>query len=349
MATPGQGRIERRLAAILATGMRRREFMALVAGIALARPKAALAQDPVRRIGMLMPFAEDDPEAVIRVAVLQQKLQELGWAVGRKLRIEARWSGGDLGRTRIFAAELAATAPDVILAAGTPALTALTKETRSVPIVFVAVPDPVGQGLVASLARPGGSATGFANLDFPVGGKWLELLKTIAPGVTRVVLLFNPETAAGGGSHLLHLLGEGAAPLSVESIAGPVHERGEIERTIEAFARGPDGGLLVLPDNFINANRELIVALAARHRLPAIYPSRFFVTAGGLLSYGIDVLDMYRGAASYIDRILKGAKPGDLPVQQPTKFELVLNLKTAKALGLAVPPSLLARADEVIE
>ena len=329
--------------------MRRRKFIALVAGIALARPKAARAHDPVRRIGMLMPFAEDDPEAVIRVAVLQQKLQELGWAVGRKLRIEARWSGGDVARTRTAAVELVAMAPDVILAAGTPALTALTQQTRSVPIVFVAVPDPVGQGLVASLARPGGNVTGFANLDFPVGGKWLELLKAVAPGVTRVVLLFNPETAAGGGSHLLQLLGEGAGSLLLESIAGPVQERGEIERTIETFARGPNGGLLVLPDNFINANRRLIVALAEKHRLPAIYPSRFFVTAGGLLSYGIDVLDMYRGAASYIDRILKGANPGDLPVQQPTKFELAINLKTANTLGLTVPSSLLARADEVIE
>jgi len=329
--------------------MRRREFMALLGGIALVRPRKALADNPVRRIGMLMPFAEDDPEAVIRVAVLQQKLQELGWMVGRKLRIEARWSGGDVARTRTAAAELVATAPDVILAAGTPALTALTQQTRSVPIVFVAVPDPVGQGLVASLARPGGNVTGFANLDFPVGGKWLELLKAVAPGVTRVVLLFNPETAAGGGSHLLQLLGEGAGSLLLESIAGPVHERGEIERTIETFARGPNGGLMVLPDNFINANRKLIVALAEKHRLPAIYPSRFFVTAGGLLSYGIDVLDMYRGAASYIDRILKGANPGDLPVQQPTKFELAINLRTAKTLGLTVPATLLARADEVIE
>jgi putative tryptophan/tyrosine transport system substrate-binding protein len=329
--------------------MRRREFMALLGGIALVRPRAALADNPVRRIGMLMPFAEDDPEAVIRVAVLQQKLQELGWVVGRKLRIEARWSGGDVARTRTAAAELVATAPDVILAAGTPALTALTQQTRSVPIVFVAVPDPVGQGLVASLARPGGNVTGFANLDFPVGGKWLELLKAVAPGVTRVVLLFNPETAAGGGSHLLQLLREGAGSLLLESIAGPVQERGEIERTIETFARGPNGGLLVLPDNFINANRKLIVALAEKHRLPAIYPSRFFVTAGGLLSYGIDVLDMYRGAASYIDRILKGANPGDLPVQQPTKFELAINLRTAKTLGLTVPATLLARADEVIE
>jgi putative tryptophan/tyrosine transport system substrate-binding protein len=337
------------LSMLLFRHTRRRELIALLGGAALTRPKLALAQDLMRCVGMLMPFAEDDPEAVIRIAALRQKLQELGWAFGRNFRIEPRWAGGDLDRTRMFAAELAAIAPDVILAAGTPALTALTKETRGVPIVFVAVPDPVGQGLVASLARPGGNATGFANLDFPVGGKWLELLTAIAPGVSRVILLFNPETAAGGGSSLLQLLEEGAGSLSLESTGGPVHERGDIERTIATFARGPNGGMLVLPDNFINAHRELIVALAEKHRLPAIYPSRFFVTAGGLVSYGIDVLDMYRGAASYIDRILKGANPGDLPVQQPTKFELVINLKTAKAFGLTVPPSLLARADEVIE
>ena len=329
--------------------MRRREFLALLCAMALARTRIAKAREPVRRIGMLMPFAEDDPEALIRVATFSQKLQELGWVVGRNIRLEARWSGVDPGRTRRSAAELAAIAPDVILAAGTPALVALGNEKPSIPIVFVAVPDPVGQGLVANLARPGGNVTGFANLDFPVDGKWLELLKAIAPGVTRVLLLFNPQAAADGGSRLSRLLGEGARSLAVESSVGPVRERGEIERTIEAFARPPAGGLLVLPDNFINAHRELIVALAEKYRLPAVYPSRVFVTAGGLLSYGVDVLDMYRGAASYVDRVLKGTIPGDLPVQQPTRFELVINLKAAKALGLTVPPSLLTLADEVIE
>ncbi len=330
--------------------MRRRDFILAGAVTALLQPLAAAqAGDRVRLVAMLMPFDESDPEALIRVATFQQRLQELGWAVGRDLRIEARWAGTDRNLTRSYARELIGTTPDVILAAGTPALAALSEETRSVPVVFVAVPDPVGQGLVPGVARPGGNATGFANLDLPVGGKWLELLKTIAPGVTRVAMLFNPETSAGEGADLLKLLEEGARSLSVASTAGPVRERGEIERTVEAFARGPDGGLLVLPDNFINAHRALIVSLAEKYRLPAIYPFRFFVTAGGLLSYGVDVVDMYRGAASYVDRILKGAKPGDLPVQQPTKFELVINLKTAKALGLTVPPTLLARADEVIE
>ena len=214
----------------------RRDFIAVIGAAALARPAAALAQDPVRRLGMLMPFLEDDPEAGTRVAALLQKLQELGWAVGRNLRIEARWSGADLGRTRNAAAELAASAPDVTLDAGTPALTALTDKTRSVPIVFVAVPDPVGQSLVANVARPGGNATGFANLDFPVGGKWLELLKAIAPDVTRVALLFNPQTSAGGGANFVRLLDEGAHSFSIQPIAGPVHEPGEIDRTVEAFA-----------------------------------------------------------------------------------------------------------------
>jgi len=330
--------------------MKRREFLLGVAVAALLRllATAARAGDRLRLVGMLMPFGEGDPEALIRVATFQQRLQELGWAVGRNLRIEARWAATDRNLTRAYARELMETAPDVILAAGTPALAALS-EIASVPIVFVAVPDPVGQGLVASVARPGGHATGFANLDFPVGGKWLELLKSIAPGVTRVALLFNPDTSAGGGAELVKQLAEGARSLSVTSVAGPVREPGEIERVVGAFAGAPDGGLLVLPDNFINAHRELIVGLAKKYQLPAIYPFRFFVAAGGLLSYGVDVIDMYRGAASYVDRILKGAQPGELPVQQPTKFELVINLRTAKALGLTIPPTLLARADEVIE
>jgi putative tryptophan/tyrosine transport system substrate-binding protein len=329
--------------------MRRREFLALIGGLALMRPTTIFAQKLVRRVGMLMPFAEHDPEALIRVAAFSQKLQELGWVVGRNFRLVARWSESDAERTRKSAAELAAMTPDVILAAGIPALVAITRETHSVPVVFVAVPDPVGQGLVAGLARPGGNATGFANLDLPVDGKWLELLKSVAPGVTKVLLLFNPDAAADGGSRFLRLLGEAAGPLRLDSIAGAVRARDEIERTVESFAQTSGGGLLVLPDNLINAHRELIVALAEQRRLPAIYPSRVFVTAGGLLSYGVDVLDMYRGAATYVDRILKGAKPGDLPVQQPTRFELAVNLKTARALGLELPASILARADEVIE
>ena len=330
--------------------MRRREFMALVGG-ALVWPKRAGGQSGhrIRLIGMLMPFSESDPEASTRVAAFLKELKDLGWTADRNFRIETRWTAADQGLTLSYAAQLVELAPDVVLAAGTPALGALIKQTGRVPIVFVAVPDPVGQGLVAGLAHPGGNVTGFANLDFPVGGKWLELLKGIAPGVMRVALLFNPETSAAGGSDFMRQLQEGARALSVESIAAPVHEPDEIGRTLEAFARGPNGGLLVLPDNFINAHRELIVALAEKYRLPAIYPFRFFVSSGGLLSYGVDVVDMYRGAASYVDRILKGARPGDLPVQQPTKFELVINLKTAKALGLTIPPSLLARADEVIE
>jgi len=331
--------------------MNRRKILFALAGTPFIRPIAAGARERrVRNIGMLMPFGEGDPEALARFTAFRQRLEDLGWTVDDNLHIEVRWAGNDQKLIRTYAAELVGIAPDVILAAGTSALAALTKTTDSLPIVFVAVPDPVGQGLVADVARPRGNATGFANLDFPVGGKWLELLKAIAPGVTRVALLFNPQTSAGGGSDFVRLLDEGARALLVESTAVAVHGPDDIERTIEAFARdGPNGGLLVLPDNFISAHRELIVALAEKYRLPAIYPFRFFVNAGGLLSYGVDVLDMYRGAASYVDRILKGAKPGDLPVQQPTKFELAINLKTAKALGLTVPAPLLARADEVIE
>ncbi len=330
--------------------MRRREFILTAASAVLASPKVAAAgsRHLVQLVGMLMPFSESDPEALIRIVAFRQRLQDIGWTVDRNLRIEVRWAASDQKLTSTYAKELVGMAPDVILAAGTPARIALTKNTTSVPIVFVAVPDPVGQGLIAGLAHPGGNATGFANLDFPVGGKWPELLKGIAPGVTRMALLFNPETSAGGGSDFVRQLQEGARALSVESVAAPVRNADDIGRTLEAFAHGSNG-LLVLPDNFINAHRELIVTLAAKYRLPAIYPFRFFVTSGGLLSYGVDVVDMYRGAASYVGRILKGAKPSDLPVQQPTKFELVINLKIAKALGLTVPPSLLARADEVIE
>jgi ABC-type uncharacterized transport system substrate-binding protein len=331
--------------------LRRREFIIAAASVALVWPKrlSPRSADRVRIVGMLMPFADGDPEARIRIMAFQQRLQELGWRLDHAFRIEVRWDAGDQKLTSKYATELVGSAPDVILAAGTPALTALMRNTASVPIVFVAVPDPVGQGLIADLAQPGGNATGFANLDFPVGGKWLELLKAIAPGVMQVALLFNPETSAAGGSEFLRQLQEGARALSIESTAAPVHEPDDIGRALATFARGSDGGLLVLPDNFINAHRELIVALAERYRLPAIYPFRFFASSGGLLSYGVDVIDMYRGAASYVDRILKGAKPGDLPVQQPTKFDLVINLRTAKALGLTVPPMLLARADEVIE
>jgi putative ABC transport system substrate-binding protein len=331
--------------------MNRREILLAFAGTSFIWPIAAAARERrARLIGMLMPFGESDPEALSRFTAFRQRLEDLGWTVDHNLHIDARWAGNDRKLVQTYAAELVRIAPDVILAAGTSALAALIKNTDSLPIVFVAVPDPVGQGLIADVARPGGNATGFANLDFPVGGKWLELLKDVAPGVARVALLFNPETSAGGGSDFVRLLDEGARALLVESTAAAVHEPDDIERTIEAFARdGPNGGLLVLPDNFLSSHRELIVTLAERYRLPAVYPFRFFVKAGGLLSYGVDVIDMYRGAASYVDRILNGAKPSDLPVQQPTKFELVINLKTAKALGLTVPEALLLRADEVIE
>jgi ABC-type uncharacterized transport system substrate-binding protein len=327
----------------------RRDFLAAV----LSTAAAPLAAAPRRKrrggvVGILMPFVETDPEALRRMTAFEQRLTELGWTLGGNLRLDARWTAADKERTRTEAAALVAVAPDVILAGGTAALEALTSRSKTVPIVFVAVPDPVGQRLVAGLAVPGGNVTGFANLDFPVGGKWLELLKSIAPATSRVALLFNPQAAAVGGLDLLGAFELGARALSIATFAAPVRTSDEIETTLAAFA-GDGHGLLVLPDDFINAERERIVRLAASLRLPAMYPFRAFTAAGGLLSYGVDVLDMYRGAASYVDRILAGAKPGDLPVQQPTRFELVINLETAKALDLTVPPALLARADEVIE
>jgi putative tryptophan/tyrosine transport system substrate-binding protein len=329
--------------------MKRREFITLVAGSAAAWPLAARAQqaERVRRIGVMMPLAESDSETQSRVAALRENLQKLGWIEGRKLRIDYRWAVSDLDRARTVAKELVGLIPDVILPSTTQMLAAVQTETRSIPIVFVNVSDPVGTGLVASLARPGGNITGFTNFEYTTGGKWLEILKEIAPSVARVTLianLKNPNTAL-----YLRAIEPAAAGLGLHlSIVG-VSDAAEIERAIEASAREAKGGLLIMPDPLTIAHREMIVALAARHGLPAAYPYRYFVTIGGLFSYGIDSTDLYRRAASYVDRILKGANPGDLPIQQPTKFELAINLKAAKALGLTVPLTLQASADEVIE
>ena len=326
--------------------MKRREFMILLGGVA-AWPLAARAQQPdrVRRVGVLMGIA-DDFEGQARIAVFRQALQALGWSEGRNIQFIYRWSGGDVAHARQFAKELLDLRSDVILTNSTPATVAVRDITRATPTIFVQVSDPVGAGVVQSLARPDGNLTGFTNFDLSTAGKWLELLKRLAPNITRVAYLFNPNTAP-----LLYAKAvETAAPLlSVKSIPAAVHNAVEIERALEQVARESDSALLVLPDLFNATNRQSIIALAARHRLPAVYPFRYFVTSGGLMSYGTELLDTYRQAASYVDRILKGERPSDLPVQQPTKFELVINLKTAKALGLDVPPSLLARADEVIE
>jgi len=328
--------------------LKRREFISLLGGVAAAWPRAARAQQAggVRRIGVLMNLASEDAEGQARLAAFHQGLQQLGWTVGRNVQIDYRWGAGNADRIRKFAAELVALAPDVILSAGSPSVAALQQATRSVPIVFVLVVDPVSSGFVDSLARPGGNITGFAWAEYSIGGKWLELLKEIAPGMTRAAVIRDAALTAGGGQ--LGVI-QAVAP-SVRAVT-PVNVRdaGEIERAITAFARSPNGGLIVTGSTLAAVHRDLIVTLAARHKLPAIYFARYFVVGGGLISYGPGLVDQFRHAASYVDRVLKGEQPADLPVQAPVKYELAINLKTAKALGLEVPPTLLARADEVFE
>jgi putative tryptophan/tyrosine transport system substrate-binding protein len=328
------------------SGMRRREFVILLGGsTAAAWPLAARAQNRLRVVGVLLAMAPDDPEAQLRIKAFEAGLRELGWTEGRNLRLEYRWAVGDATLLRKQATELVGLAPDLILATSTPVLAALRQE-KTLPIVFVQVTDPIGGGFVPNLARPGGSLTGFTSFEFTIGSKWLEALKHVAPAVTRVALIFNPDTAPF--AHLFWQPVEAAAPsFDVEPKQAPVRDIGEIEHTIAAFARHASGGLMVLPDVSTTNHRDLIIALAARHRLPTVYPYRYFATSGGLMSYGSDLADIYRRAASYVDRILKGAVPGDLPVQAPTKFELAINLKAAKAIGLTVAPTLLALADEV--
>jgi putative ABC transport system substrate-binding protein len=329
--------------------MRRREFITLLGGAAATWPLAARAQqgERMRSIGMLMNLAADDPEGQARFAAFLQGLRELGWTDGRNMRIDARWAAANADRFRAYAAELVALAPDVILAATTPGVTALQQGTRTVPIVFVSVVDPVGAGFISNLARPGGNTTGFALYEYGIGAKWLELLKQIAPGVTRVAVVRDPALVSGTGQ--LAAIQAVAPSFGVELSPVDARDPGEIERAIAAFARSANGGLIVTASPAQVVQRKLIIAQAAKHRLPAVYSFRFNVADGGLISYGPDSIDPYRRAAGYVDRILKGEKPADLPVQAPTKYELVINLKTAKALGLDVPASVLARADEVIE
>jgi len=329
--------------------MRRREFVTLLGGSAAAWPLAARAQQPeqIRRIGALMNLAADDPESQRRVTAFVQGLQQLGWTDGRNVRIDFRWGAADAVRIRAYAAELVALAPDVILAAGALTLGPLQQASRTVPIVFAGVTDPVGAGLVTGLARPGGNATGFMNFEYGVSGKWLELLKQIAPPVTRAAVL-RDSTIMASMSQFAAI--QSVAPsFGVELNPIDTRQSDEIEHAVAAFAHGSNGGLIVVTGTSAIIHRDLIIALAARHRLPAVYPFRYYTSGGGLISYGPDAVDEYRRAAGYVDRILKGEKPADLPVQAPTKYELVVNLKTAKALGLDVPTALLARADEVIE
>jgi putative ABC transport system substrate-binding protein len=329
----------------------RREFIGLLlAGAAVAWPLSVCAQQPerMRRIAFLHPYAENDPEVLARVVAFRQGLEALGWTENRNIRIEHRYSGGDLDQIQAYATELVRSAPDLIVGSGTPIIAALKQATDTIPIVFSAVNDPVGQGLVATMSRPGGNITGFTFIDFPLIGKWLEVLKEVAPDVRRMRLMFNPDTTPFYPVFVREL---GAAPglLAVELLASPVHNEEEIAAAIAAFAREAGGGLIAAPDAFINTRRHLIMALAERHRLPAIYSFRQFVKEGALMSYGPDTADMVRRSTAYVDRILKGEKPADLPVPAPTKYELAINLKTARVLGLEVPPTLVARADQVIE
>jgi len=327
----------------------RREFISLLGGAAAAWPLAAHAQqsEQVRRVGMLIGQAADDVDGKARLAAFVQGLQQLGWTDGRNVRIDTRWGGGDADRMRRYAAELVALAPDVILAGGTAAVGILLQATRTVPIVFASVADPVGAGHVDSVARPGGNATGFLLYEYGTSGKWLELLKEIAPGVTRVAVIRDAAIAAGIGQ--LAAIQSVAPSFGVELTPLNVRDAAEIERAVTVFAKSSKGGLILTGSSLALVHRDLIITLAARHKLPAVYNSRLYVASGGLISYGPEFTDQYRQAAGYVDRILKGEKPGDLPVQAPTKYELLINLKTAKALGLDVPPTLLARADEVIE
>jgi putative ABC transport system substrate-binding protein len=329
--------------------MRRREFIGVIGGAAALWPLLARAQQPdrMRRIGVLMSVAANDPEGQARMAAFVQGLQQLGLTDGRNVRIETRWAAGNDDDVRKYAAELVALAPDVILSTGSFTAGPLQRATRTIPIVFVHVPDPVAAGLVDSLARPGGNITGFTQFEYSTSGKWLELLKEVAPGVTRTAVIRDPAITAGIGQ--FSAIQAVATTLGVEVSPVNVRDDGEIERVITAFARGANGGLIVTGSALAQVHRKLIITLAARYKLPAVYFDRFFVTDGGLISYGPDLHDQYRRAAGYIDRILKGEKPTDLAVQAATKYELVVNLKTAKALGLTVPDAVLARADEVIE
>jgi putative tryptophan/tyrosine transport system substrate-binding protein len=329
--------------------MRRRNFIACL-GSAAAWPLAVRAQqgEQIRRIGVLLATGQKDPDTPNRIAAMRQALQGFGWSEGRNLWIDIRFGEGDTNLIQKHAVELVGSNPDAILVLGTIVVTALRQVTRSIPVVFVQVADPVQAGFVSSLSHPGGNITGFITYEFNMGGEWLELLKDISPGVTRVLFLLNPENTAqwAGYTRVFEAFGP---TTGVRIVPGAVRDRDEIESVIDTFAREPDGGLLLPPDAITLVQQQLILRLAARHRLPAVYPYRAWAVNGGLLSYGIDVVDQFRRATSYINRILKGENPGDLPVQAPTEFKMVINLKTAKALGLEIPPTLLARADEVIE
>jgi putative ABC transport system substrate-binding protein len=331
--------------------MRRREFLTLLGTAAAALPAAARAQQDrtIRRIGVLMPFSPEDSKVKTDLGAFVRQLQSLGWVQGQNLQIDYRWSNGDTATIQADAKELVAAQPDVLFVRSTPATAALLNNTRSIPIVFAVVSDPVGEGFVASVARPGRNATGFTNAESSLNGKWLGLLKEIKPGLARIGYIFDPKLGPGGGTYYAGLIKTAAASSALASTPMPLHEPSEIESMIADFAQTPNGGLVVLPDAGTNRYRAQIIAAAARVRLPAIYGFRNLAEEGGLMSYGVDVTELFRRAANYVDRILKGDKPDDLPVQLPDKFEFVINLKTAKALNIQIPPGVLAIADAVIE
>jgi putative ABC transport system substrate-binding protein len=331
--------------------VRRRDFITLFGGASVAWPMAARAQQPaqIRRVGMLIGYAENDPETQARLAAFRQAFEQLGWKEGRSVRIDYRFAPASPDQAQLLAKELVALHPDVLVGNSTPAAAALLHETRAIPIVFVGVSDPVGSQFVASIPQPGGSTTGFTNFEPSLIGKWLQILKEVAPNVTRAAVMFNPKTAPDEGAFFLNPFEPIARSLAVESIIARVTDANEIENAVAALARKPDGSLVIMPDAFNTVHRQLIILLAARHSLPAIYPYRYQAVEGGLLSYGVHTVDLMRRSAPYVDRILKGEKPADLPVQAPVKFELVVNLRAARVIGLTVPAAVIARADEVIE
>ena len=329
--------------------MKRREFITLIGGAAVAASSGARAQDRVRHVGMLMGYAQSDPDTQARMTAFRQAFDRLGWKDAHNVQITYRFGGGEIDRVRGYAKELVYSKPDVIVCETTPSLKAVADQTTTIPIVFISVSDPVSNGFVADLARPGRNITGFTNFEETMGGKWIELLKRIAPESARVGVIFNPDTAPGGGSFFLRSVAASAPALEAEVLPFPVRSDDEIERAVTELGREPGGGLIVMLDVSMAVHRPAIIAQAAANRVPAVFPWRFGATDGGLVSYGVDVADLHRRAAAYVDRILKGTRPADLPVQQPTKFELVINLKTAKALGIEVSPTLLATADEIIE
>jgi putative ABC transport system substrate-binding protein len=332
-------------------GVRRREFITFIGGALSARPFAARAQQDkeMRRVGVLMQVGDNDTEAQARIKVLQEALQQLGWSNGRNIRFEYRWADGKDDSAQQFAKELVELGLDAIVGQGTISARALQRATQTIPVVFVQVTNPVAAGFITSLAHPAGNITGFSMYEPDIGTKWVQILKEIAPGVARVAVLFNPETAPGRGVYFERAIEAASPALALKPFAVPVHDAAEIERAIDAIAQEPNAGLVVPPDATTYVHKELVVRLTEERRIPAIFSQRFFAAAGGLVCYGVDTAELFRQAAAYVDRILRGAKPSDLPVQAPTKFELIINIKTAKTLGLTVPPTLLASADEVIE